>query len=132
MSVTIVVSEFSYVYIETPIRKGALRRWFAQQRDADWSTRTIAAGVVGVVLVGSLAAFYTRVQRFDRAAGGADVAIDLAKVQLPLRRPRPPPSTTTRAGAVATPGVAVTADVDGRRRSPAWRRSSQPADRRAW
>ena len=107
MSLTIVVSEFSYVYIETPIRKGGLRQWFARPRDADWSTRTIAAGVVGVVLVGSLAAFYARVQRFDRAAGGANVAIDLSKVQGPPST-AVAESTTTVAGAVAKPGVVVT------------------------
>jgi peptidoglycan/LPS O-acetylase OafA/YrhL len=107
MSLTIVVSEFSYVYIETPIRKGALRRWFARPRDADWSTRTIAASVVGVVLVGSLAAFYTRVHPFDRAAGGADVAIDLSKVRLPTSTAITA-STSTLPGAVATPGVVVT------------------------
>ena len=107
MSLTIVVSEFSYVYIETPIRKGALRRWFARQRDADWSTRTVAAAVVGVVLVGSLTAYYTRVQRFDRAAGGTDVAIDLSKV-LPASKSSVAAVTTTVAGAVPTPGVVAT------------------------
>ena len=107
MSLTIVVSEFSYVYIETPIRKGALRRWFARQRDADWSTRTVAAGVVGVVLVGSLTAYYTRVQRFDRAAGGTDVAIDLSKV-LPASTASVAAVTTTVAGAVPTLGVVAT------------------------
>jgi peptidoglycan/LPS O-acetylase OafA/YrhL len=107
MSVTIVVSEFSYVYIETPIRKGALRRWFQRTRDTDWSTRTIAAGVVGVVLVGSLAVFYTRVQRFDRAAGGPDVAIDLSKLQIPGST-AVVAATTTVAGAVGAPDVAVT------------------------
>ncbi|MBK5331292.1 MAG: acyltransferase, partial [Ilumatobacteraceae bacterium] len=107
MSLTIVVSEFSYVYIETPIRKGGLRQWFARPRDAGWSTRTIAVGVVGVVLVGSLAAFYARVQRFDRAAGGANVAIDLSKVQVPPST-AVAESTTTVPGAVAKPGVVVT------------------------
>ena len=109
MSLTIVVSEFSYVYIETPIRKGSLRKWFERPRDSDWSTRTIAAGVVGAVLVASLAVYYTRVQRFDRAAGGPDVAIDLSKVQ-----PLAPDAgdvaagpTSTAATAVVLPGASV-------------------------
>ena len=101
MSLTIVVSEFSYIYIETPIRKGGLRQWFARQRDADWSKRTIATGVVGVALVGSLALFYARVHRFDRAAGGANVAIDLSKAQLP--------SSTVIAGSSATAATVVSA-----------------------
>jgi hypothetical protein len=60
-----------------------LRRWFARTRDADWSTRTIAAGVVGVVVVASLGAFFAGVQRFDVAAGGDNVSIDVSKVQTP-------------------------------------------------
>lgn len=92
MSVTIVVSEFSYTYIETPIRRGALREWFDRRRDVDWSTRTVAAGVVIVMLVVSLTAFFAKVQRFDRAAGGDDVTIDLTKVQ-----PTPQVETTPSA-----------------------------------
>jgi hypothetical protein len=103
MSLTIVVSEFSYVYIETPIRKGALRRWIDRPRDTDWSARTVAACILATVVVGSLALFYSRVDRFDRAAGGQDVAIDLTKVQ-PLPGVA---ATTTVAGAVAA-GVAPT------------------------
>jgi peptidoglycan/LPS O-acetylase OafA/YrhL len=102
MSVTIVVSEFSYIYIETPVRKGALRRWFRRARDTDWATRTIAAGVVGAVLVTSLAVFYSRVERFDRAAGGEDVAIDLTKLQLPAAATS---VATTAAVAVSSPGA---------------------------
>jgi peptidoglycan/LPS O-acetylase OafA/YrhL len=84
MSLTIVVSEFSYLYIETPIRKGALRQWFDRRRDREWSTRTIAAGFAGVVVVVSLAVFISQVEPFDRAAGGDAVAIDLSKVETPL------------------------------------------------
>ncbi|HEY7628622.1 MAG TPA: acyltransferase family protein [Ilumatobacteraceae bacterium] len=81
MCVTAVVSEFSYNYIETPIRRGALREWFHRRRDADWSTRTICGAVVIGMMGISLTAFFSQVQRFDRAAGGEDVAIDLSKVQ---------------------------------------------------
>jgi peptidoglycan/LPS O-acetylase OafA/YrhL len=98
MSITIVVSEFSYVYIETPIRKGALRRWLDRPRDADWSRRTIAACTVTAVLVGGLGLFYSHVGRFDRAAGGPDVAIDLTKVQAVTPHP-----AAVLPGAVATP-----------------------------
>ena len=107
MSLTIVVSEFSYVYIETPIRKGSLRKWFQQPRASDWSTRTIAAGVVGAVLISSLAIFYTRVQRFDRAAGGPDVAIDLSKVQPLAPGAVAVAPTSTAATAVVLPGASV-------------------------
>lgn len=107
MSLTVVVSEFSYVYIESPIRKGALREWFARSRGGDRSTRTMAASVVGVVLVASLAVFYARVQRFDRAAGGPNVALDLSKVQLPASAALAAAATTVP-GAAASPGVTPT------------------------
>jgi peptidoglycan/LPS O-acetylase OafA/YrhL len=103
MCLTIVVSEFSYVYIETPIRRGSLRRWFDRQHDKDWSTRTIAAAAVGAVTVASLAVFYTGVNRFDPAAGGPDVSIDLGKVQPPV--PANSAASATTAVAAAAPGV---------------------------
>ncbi len=103
MSVTIVVSEFSYKYIETPIRKGGLRKWFARPRDSQWSSRTIAAAVAATVVVGSLAMFYARVERFDRAAGGPDVAIDLSNVQTPAAALAAAAPSTTVAGTVVSP-----------------------------
>ena len=106
-SLTIVVAEFSYQYIETPIRKGALRRWFDRHRDTDWSARTLAIGVVGLVVVASLAAFYTGVQRFDRAAGGDDVAIDVSKVQPPVTVALAPAAAARGATPVAAEAVAV-------------------------
>jgi peptidoglycan/LPS O-acetylase OafA/YrhL len=108
MSLTIVVSEFSYVYIETPIRKGALRRWLDRPRNAEWTTRTIAAGVVITMVVASLALFYSKVERFDRAAGGQDVAIDLTNVQPPGASTTVAGVATTVAGAVSTPDVVAT------------------------
>jgi peptidoglycan/LPS O-acetylase OafA/YrhL len=95
MSVTAVVSEFSYQYIETPIRRGALKQWFRRQRDVDWSTRTLSAGVVLLVVAACLGAFFSTVKPFDRAAGGPDVAIDLSKVQ-------PTPSTASSPSSAAT------------------------------
>ncbi len=110
MSLTIVVSEFSYIYIETPIRKGALRRWLDRRRDTDWSPRMLVAGVVGVVVLVSLAVFYNGVQRFDRAAGGEDVAIDVSKVQSPVAGPLAPaaaaPVAVGSPAGGATPAVA--------------------------
>ncbi len=107
MSLTVVVSEFSYTYIETPIRKGGLRRWFQQQRDIDWSTRTIAGGVVIAALVSSLLVFFANVQPFDRAAGGDNVSIDLTKVvqaaepQVAVQPTADASPTTTAVAAVA-------------------------------
>ncbi len=106
MSLTIVASEFSYVYIETPIRKGSLRRWFDRPHDKDWSRRTIASAVVGVLVVGSLVVFFARVTQFDRAAGGPDVAIDLTKVQLPAPTASDAAGASTSVAAVA-PGAST-------------------------
>ena len=108
MAITAVVAEFSYIYIETPIRKGALGRWFAQHHDHDWSTRTLSIGVAAVVLVGSLGLFYSRVQRFDRAAGGPDVAIDLAKLESAVTQAPATPSTSVVEAEAVAPGVTAT------------------------
>ncbi|MEP7202221.1 MAG: acyltransferase family protein [Ilumatobacteraceae bacterium] len=108
MSLTIVVSEFSYVYIETPLRKGALSRWFQRPRDSDWTSRTIAACVVGAVVVVSLGVFYSGVKSFDRAAGGADVAIDLSKVQVSGAAATAAPLAEATPDAGAAPASAVT------------------------
>src|SRR3954452_11801187 len=98
MSITIVVAEFSYLYIETPIRKGALGRWFARHPDSEWAKRTLYAAVAGVVVIASLGVFYSHVQRFARAAGARDVAIDLSRLQ----SAQPPPTA-----AVATNSTQV-------------------------
>jgi lysophospholipase L1-like esterase len=58
-------------------------------------------------VVGSLAQFYSRVDRFDRAAGGPDVAIDLTKVQ-PLAGPAP---TSAVAGGVAAADAPVPTSI---------------------
>ena len=136
MSLTIIVSEFSYLYLETPIRKGALRRWFDRRRDTDWSACTMAVGVVGLVVVISLGAFYTGVRRFDRAAGGADVTIDVAKVLAPASAGLTPAGTAVVAGgspaagspaggATPAPSVAVAGVVPST--VVAVRRCSRPA-----
>lgn len=110
MCVTAVVSEFSYQYIETPIRRGALKQWFRRQRDVEWSTRTLSAAVVLMVLVACLGAFFSSVKPFDRAAGGPDVAIDLSKVQGAAPQTSSPPAAATP-GTDPSPGVTSAAVV---------------------
>src|SRR3954451_3919195 len=110
MSITIVVAEFSYVYIETPIRKGALGRWFGEHRDQEWTKRTLWVALAGVVLIAGLGVFYSRVQRFDRAAGGPDVAIDLSRLQSAAPAGTvavAPTSTQAAAPAVVSPDATV-------------------------
>ena len=72
------------IYIETPIRKGALRRWFDRRGDTDWSARTMSAAVSAMSWsVLARRVLRRRQRRFDRAAGGDNVTIDVAKVRAP-------------------------------------------------
>ena len=107
MSLTVVISEFSYTYIETPIRKGGLRRWFQQQRDIDWSTRTIAGGVAIAALASSLLVFFVSVRPFDRAAGGDNVSIDLTKVEAAAAAAAPQAATQPTGTNQVAPTVAA-------------------------
>ncbi len=129
MAVTAAVSEACYRFVETPIRRGALTRWWAAWRVARGvdrqrrSTRFAAwAGGSAVVLVG-LTAFYAQVDRFDRAAGGEDVEFS-APIPTPTQTTTAAPGTTAQPGAVepdpassttsssvAAPAAPVTAPV---------------------
>jgi hypothetical protein len=75
MAVTVVVTEVSYRFLETPVRQGALGRWWK-----DRATITLAPVAGGVILLGSLAAFYVSVDDFDRFEGGDEVVFDAAAV----------------------------------------------------
>ena len=76
MAVTVVVSEASYRYVETPIRKQALHGWMRDQRAAMGGDRIrrvrITAAVVGglAAAVLGLAIFYASVAPLDPAVGG--------------------------------------------------------------
>ena len=74
-SVSVLVAEASYRFVETPVRGGALGRWWGGRRQVRWVPigGTAALGV-------ALLAFYVSVEPFDVAAGGDDVVFDLAAV----------------------------------------------------
>lgn len=65
LAVTAVLSELCYRAVETPVRKGALGRWF---KSAGEKRLVPLAGSAVVVL--ALVGFYSTVDEFDRAAGG--------------------------------------------------------------
>jgi peptidoglycan/LPS O-acetylase OafA/YrhL len=73
MLTTIVVSELSYRFIETPVRKGVIGRWWGDRTPIVWAP---IAG--GVLLVGCLVTFYLSVGQFDRFEGGDDATFELA------------------------------------------------------
>jgi peptidoglycan/LPS O-acetylase OafA/YrhL len=102
MLVTAVVSEASYRFVETPIRKGALREWMHDQRVAMGSDRVRRVRITSSVLGGLIAAvigltvFYASVDRFDPAAGGLDASFVAPTVPAGL------PTSTAPANAVPT------------------------------
>jgi peptidoglycan/LPS O-acetylase OafA/YrhL len=79
MAISIPISEACYRWVETPIRKGVLGRWWKARERADWRVVTACVAVSAIVIVGSLAAFYRSADStFDAAAdlGNQDVVFD--------------------------------------------------------
>jgi peptidoglycan/LPS O-acetylase OafA/YrhL len=72
MVLTVVVSEASYRYLETPVRKGVIGRWWK-----DRATITYWPLAGGAMLVGALALFYISVDQFNRFEGGDDAVFEL-------------------------------------------------------
>jgi peptidoglycan/LPS O-acetylase OafA/YrhL len=104
MAVTVVVAELSYRYIETPVRQGALGRWW---RDRAPVTYAPLAG--GALLLGCLVAFYASVGRFDRFAGGEEATFQLGAVEAAARDDAVSAATTT--AATASSDVAPTSST---------------------
>jgi peptidoglycan/LPS O-acetylase OafA/YrhL len=100
MSVTAALSELSYRYVETPIRKGALGRWFAAARSREWQVTTFAGGTAVVALLVPLVLFFSYVDHVDPAEGGDDVAFEL-----PVDVAATPASVTTTSPVAGTTAV---------------------------
>ena len=88
LAVTVVVSELCYRFVETPVRKGALGRWF----ESAGERRFVPLAGCGAVVLG-LVGFYAAVDPFDRAAGGQEVEFVLQSTTVPAAAP-----TTVAAG----------------------------------
>ncbi len=109
MAISIPLSEVCYRWIETPIRKGVLGRWWKRRERADWRLVTGCVAVSSLVVVGSLLAFYRSAPAtFDAAAdlGNTEVVFDpnaaLGSTTVP---------TATSAPALATDPTAETAST---------------------
>lgn len=104
MAATVVLSELSYRFVETPIRRGAFGRWFAAVRSRDWQVTTFAGGVAVAALLVPLVVFFSYVDHVDPAEGGADVAFQLPATTLVT-------SSTTVANTATNTGVVPVADA---------------------
>jgi peptidoglycan/LPS O-acetylase OafA/YrhL len=103
IAIAAVVTELSYRFIETPVRKGALARWWADRPKlaAQWAP---VGGLAAMVL--ALVVFYVTVEPFDAAAGGADVEFELGTNA-------PAPSDSANTGSDPTVTVASTPVTGG-------------------
>jgi peptidoglycan/LPS O-acetylase OafA/YrhL len=72
MAITVVVAEASYRFLEQPVRKGIIGRWWE-----DRAPITYAPIAAGALLVGSLALFFVNVSPFDRFVGGEEAVFEL-------------------------------------------------------
>jgi peptidoglycan/LPS O-acetylase OafA/YrhL len=106
MAITVPVSEACYRWIESPIRAGALARWWAGRRR--WSVRASMAGsaVAAVAVVSLMGSFFaSAAPTFDPSIDTAnDVAFDI-EAALPVPTTVAPPTTppATSAADVSKP-----------------------------
>ncbi|MCE9622303.1 MAG: acyltransferase [Actinomycetia bacterium] len=76
MAIAIPVSEVCYRYIETPIRKGVLGRWWEQRQRRDWNLVTACATVSAVAVAGSMSVFFLNTDAvFDAAKDTSNTAV---------------------------------------------------------
>ncbi len=115
MAVTAALSEASYRFVETPVRRGAIGQWLAAERarDQHWYVRSASAAVTVVALVAPLVLFFSKVEHVDPAQGGEAVefvlpatgtgALDgVASASAPTEMPAAP---GVAAGASAVPSA---------------------------
>jgi peptidoglycan/LPS O-acetylase OafA/YrhL len=99
---TVGLAEASYRFVETPIRRGALSRWYHRLRTAEGPDRSVlwsraqVAGLAVVFVVGGLGVRIANAEKVDIAVGGQEQQLSLpptapaaARVTtLPARLPR--------------------------------------------
>jgi peptidoglycan/LPS O-acetylase OafA/YrhL len=72
--VTVAIAEASYRFVETPVRRGVLGRWWAARRGSTTRWVPVAGAVVGVAV---LSASVAAIDEFDIAVGGEEVEFAL-------------------------------------------------------
>jgi peptidoglycan/LPS O-acetylase OafA/YrhL len=75
MVLTVIVAEASYRYLESPVRQGAIGRWWGNRATITYWPMAGGAALVGVLLL-----FYATVGEFNRFEGGDDAVFDLEVV----------------------------------------------------
>jgi hypothetical protein len=75
MVLTVIVAEASYRCLETPVRQGAIGRWWGNRATITYWPMAGGAALVGVLLL-----FYATVGEFNRFEGGDDAVFDLEAV----------------------------------------------------
>jgi hypothetical protein len=101
MILTVVVTEVSYRFLEGPVRRGVIGRW--------WNDRapiTYAPIAGGALLVGAVVVFYASVEQFNRFEGGDDATFAL--VEGPPAATAAPGATDAGATDPAATGPAAT------------------------
>jgi hypothetical protein len=115
MLLAILVAEACYRFVETPVRNGALRRWWdGIGEHAGRERRTgIAALYVfaGIVLTGALGARLVTAEEFDVAVDDSEVAFDASVLDDPASPAVTVPAAATSLAVAATATTAVPAST---------------------
>ena len=95
---TLGLAELSYRFVESPIRHGALTRWYQRLRTAEGPDRSVlwsraqVAGLAIVFVIGGLGVRLANAERVDVALGGAEQQLSLTPATSPGAGPhRGPP-----------------------------------------
>jgi len=117
IGVTAALSEASFRYVETPVRKGVLGKWLHEQRQAIGQDRIrrvrITSGAVAgaaAVLIG-LIAFYVRLDPFDPARGGQEAAFNIDPTAADPAAAAAPGVTATNVPLVPAPAALPTTTI---------------------
>ena len=105
MLLTVIVAEASYRFLESPVRKGIVGRWWSDRASI---TYWPIAG--GAMLVGALVLFYVNVDQFSRFEGGGEAVFELDAAPVDSSQPVVESSEITdgSVAAVTTVPVATT------------------------
>jgi hypothetical protein len=97
LTITVVINEFSYVFIETPARKGAIGNWWGQRSQLTAMRRRLPIAL-GVVIISALVGTGVKVAGIE----ARDLSVDTANSEVVFVVPTTLPSVSS------LPGVSTT------------------------